>query len=135
MIVFGLDYENTEYGYRFDGPWDPEVGHRFDSSKILADPYARAIGGRDIWGVRPDWNDVYQHRSRLVFDDFDWGDDRPLEVPMEDLVIYETHVRSFTRDPSSGVKFPGTFAGIREKIPYLKESGHQLHRTVAYLRV
>ncbi len=123
MIVFGLDIESTEYGYRMDGPWDPDAGHRFDTSKILMDPYARAIGGRDIWGVAPDWDDKYQHRARLVFDDFDWGDDRPLEVPMEDLVIYEAHVRSFTADPSSGVRFPGTFAGIREKIPYLKDLG------------
>jgi isoamylase len=73
--------------------------------------------------VQPNWNDVYQHRGRLVYDDFDWDEDHPLETPMEDLVIYEAHVRSFTRHPSSGVKFPGTFAGIREKIGYLKELG------------
>ena len=123
MVVFGLDIENLEYGYRMDGPWDPDAGHRFDKSKILMDPYAKAVGGRDTWGAPPDWNDSYQHRSRLIFDDFDWDDDRPLDVPIEDLVIYEMHVRSFTADPSSGVKFPGTFAGIREKIPYLKELG------------
>ena len=123
MVVFDIDIEAIEYGYRMDGPWDPEAGDRFDNTKILMDPYARAIGGRDVWGVTPDWSDMYQHRARLVFDDFDWGDDRPLEVPMEDLVIYETHVRSFTADSSSGVRFPGTFAGIREKIPYLKELG------------
>ncbi|MCB9161229.1 MAG: glycogen debranching protein GlgX [Caldilineaceae bacterium] len=123
MVVFGLDIENLEYGYRMDGPWDPDAGHRFDKSKILMDPYAKAVGGRDTWGAPPDWNDSYQHRSRLIFDDFDWDDDRPLDVPIEDLVIYEMHVRSFTADPSSGVRFPGTFAGIREKIPYLKELG------------
>ncbi len=123
MIVFDLDYECTEYGYRMEGPSDPQQGQRFDSTKILMDPYARAIGGRDIWGKEPDWKDVYQHRARLVYDDFDWDEDRPLEIPTEDLVIYEAHVRSFTRHPSSGVKFPGTFAGIRQKIPYLKELG------------
>jgi isoamylase len=123
MIVFDLDYENIEYGYRLDGPFDPEEGHRFDPSKILLDPYARAIGGRDIWGVPPDWTNAYQHRARLVYDDFDWDEDHPLETPMEDLVIYEMHVRSFTRHPSSGVKFPGTFAGLRQKISYLKELG------------
>ena len=123
MVVFDLDFETIEYGYRMDGPWDPENGHRFDTSKILMDPYAKAVGGRDVWGVEPDWNDIYQHRARLVFDDFDWGGDRPLEMPLEDVVVYEAHVRSFTKDPSSGVKFPGTFAGIREKIPYLKELG------------
>ncbi len=123
MIVFGLDYENLEYGYRMAGPFDPQQGHRFDPSKILLDPYARAITGRDVWGKPPDWQNVFPHRSLLVFDDFDWDEDRPLEIPMEDLVIYEMHVRSFTRHPSSNVKFPGTFAGIRQKIPYLKELG------------
>jgi len=123
MIVFDLDIENTEYGFRIDGPWQPETGHRFDKSKILMDPYARAIGGRDVWGAPPDWDNIYQHRSRLVYDDFDWDDDRPLEIPLEDLIIYEMHVRSFTQHPSSGVRFPGTFAGIREKIPYLKDLG------------
>ena len=58
MIVFDLDYENTEYGYRLDGPFNAQEGHRFDASKILLDPYARAIGGRDVWAVQPNWNDV-----------------------------------------------------------------------------
>jgi glycogen operon protein len=123
MTVFGLDYENIEYGYRMEGPFDPQQGHRFDPSKILLDPYAKAISGRDVWGKPPNWENIFPHRSLLVFDDFDWDDDRPLEIPMEDLVIYEMHVRSFTRHPSSGVKFPGTFAGIRQKLPYLKELG------------
>ncbi len=123
MVVFDLDYENIEYGYRMDGPNNFVEGHWFDNSKILLDPYAKIIGGRDIWGVKPDWNDVYQHRARIGFEDFDWEDDCLLEIPPEDLIIYEMHVRSFTKHPSSGVKHPGTFAGIREKIPYLKELG------------
>ncbi|MDX2272342.1 MAG: glycogen debranching protein GlgX [Cyanobacteriota bacterium] len=123
MVVFDLDVETLEYGYRMDGPFDPGRGLRFDASKILMDPYARVIGGRDIWGVTPNWQDSYQHRARLVLEDFDWEEDRPLELPMEDLIIYEMHVRSFTRHPSAGVKHPGTYAGIREKIPYLKELG------------
>ncbi len=123
MVVYGLDYENIEYGYRMDGPFDPRAGDRFDPSKILSDPYARALGGRDQWGKQPDWNDIYQHRSRLVLDDFDWEQDRPLEIPAEDLIIYEMHVRGLTKHPSSGVKYPGTFAGLRQKIPYLKELG------------
>jgi glycogen operon protein len=128
MIVFDLDYENLEYGFRMDGPY-PRVEHgkpgihRFDPTIILMDPYAKSIGGREVWGQIPDWNDIYRHRARLVFDDFDWESDRPLETPIEDLVIYEMHVRGFTRHPSSGVRHPGTFAGIREKIPYLKELG------------
>ena len=123
MVVFDLDYENLEYGYRMDGPFNPKEGHWFDKSKILMDPYAKIIGGRDVWGETPDWNDVYHHRARIAFDDFDWEDDRFLEIPPEDQIIYEMHVRSFTRHPSSGVKHPGTFAAIREKIPYLKELG------------
>lgn len=123
MIVFDVDIENTEYGYRFDGPWDPVAGHRFQHEKVMLDPYAKAIGGRDVWGTHPNWDAPFPYRSRLVFDDFDWGDDMPLKVPMEDLVIYETHVRGFTNHPSSGARFPGTFAGIRQKIPYLHELG------------
>jgi glycogen operon protein len=123
MTVFDLDPEEIEYWYQMDGPWDPGNGHRFDPSKVLLDPYAKAIGGRDVWGTPPNWDDVYPHRGRIVFEDFDWGGDRPLETPIEDLVVYEMHVRGFTRHPSSGVKFPGTFAGIREKIPYLKDLG------------
>jgi glycogen operon protein len=123
MTVFGLDVETVEYGYRMDGPFDPVEGHRFDPTKILMDPYARVIGGRDVWGKQPDWDDPYQHRARIAFDDFDWEDDRPLEVPTTDLVVYEAHVRGFTKHPSSGVKAPGTFAALKEKIPYLKALG------------
>ncbi len=123
MVVFDLDYDNLEYGFYMDGPFDPKQGHRFDKTKVLMDPYAKAIGGRDVWGQQPDWKDMYQHRARICFDDFDWENDRALETPVEDLIIYEMHVRGFTQHPSSGVKHPGTFSGIREKIPYLKELG------------
>ncbi len=123
MVVFDLDSETIEYGYRMDGPFNPGVGHRFDQTKVLLDPYAKAIGGRDVWGTPPDWNDVYRHRGRVIFDDFDWQGDRPLEIPIEDLIIYEMHVRGFTRHASSGVKNPGTFAALRSKIAYLKDLG------------
>jgi glycogen operon protein len=123
MIVFDLDFETLEYGYRMDGPFNPETGHRFDKTKILSDPYAKAIGGRDKWLDPPNWDNIYPHRSRLVFEDFDWETDKPLETPIEDLVVYEAHVRGFTRHESSGVKNKGTFAGIREKIPYLIDLG------------
>ena len=123
MVVFELDYENIEYGYRMDGPYDPERGHLFDKEKTLLDPYAKAIGGREVWGEEPDYSDDFQHRGRIVDDDFDWQGERPLEKDMEDLIIYEAHVRGLTRHPSSDVKHPGTFAAIREKIPYLKELG------------
>jgi len=128
MTVFDLPYEEIEYGFRMDGNY-PRVNrgqpgiHRFNPDQVLLDPYAKGIGGRDRWGMTPNWENPFPHRGRIVRDDFDWEGDRPLEIPLEDLVIYEMHVRSFTQHPSSGCKFPGTFAGIREKIPYLKDLG------------
>ncbi|MBY0587590.1 glycogen debranching protein GlgX [bacterium] len=121
MFVFGLDPDQIEYAYRFEGPFEPESGHRFDSRKVLIDPYARLISGRDSWGGSAHGGANY--RSRIVPSDFDWDNDRPPGHAMEDLVIYEAHVRGLTADPSSNVRWPGTFAGLREKIPYLKSLG------------
>jgi isoamylase len=123
MIVFDLDYEDLEYGYRFDGPWNPDRGLRFDKTKILFDPYSKVLGGREVWRNKSDRSDIYPYRSRLAFDDFDWEDDHALEIPFQDLVIYELHVRGFTAHPSSQTTACGTFAGLREKISYLKELG------------
>jgi len=123
MIVFDIEPESIEYGYRMDGPNDPRAHHRFDPGRILLDPYAKAVGGRDRWGETPNWTDDFPHRGRLVFEDFDWEDERPLQIPIADLLIYEMHVRSFTAHPSAGVRFPGTYAGIVEKISYLVDLG------------
>jgi isoamylase len=123
MTVFDLDPEDFEYGFRLDGPFDPARGPRFDRSKILLDPMARCITGRDVWDSHAETNLNPLYRSRLIPEDFDWEGDQPLQLPFEDLVIYEAHVRGFTRSPTSGTTFPGTFAAIREKIPYLKELG------------
>lgn len=124
MKVFDVDFETIEYGYRMDGPFDPHAGHRFDRGKILLDPYAKLVSGRNIWGEQPDLDDPYPHRAQILLDDYDWGDDRPPLIPFEDLIIYEMHVRGFTRHPSSGVHYPpGTFAAMREKIPYLRDLG------------
>lgn len=123
MTVFDIDYETTEYGYRFEGPWKPEAGHRFDPTVVVLDPYTRRIGGREVWGEKPDYDREPQFRSCFQRNDFEWEHDRPPNIPIEDLIIYEMHVRGFTRHPSSAVKYPGTFAGIREKIPYLKSLG------------
>jgi isoamylase len=123
MVVFGLDYENVEYGYRVYGPEQQDFRDRFDHNQVLADPYARAFSGRDVWGEDPDRSKPYPYRSRLTYEDFDWEDDQPLRIPSTDLVVYELHVRGFTRDPSSGVSQPGTYAGLVEKIPYLKSLG------------
>ncbi|MCU0524494.1 MAG: glycogen debranching protein GlgX [Elainella sp. Prado103] len=125
MIVLGLDYENLEYGYRVDGPYAPSSGHWFDMRKILLDPYAKSIGGRDVWGAPIQEHGIYPYRGQIVTDEFDWEGDRPLEIPASDLVIYEMHVRGFTRHPSAKVtpEHQGTFAGLQEKIAYLKELG------------
>jgi isoamylase len=123
MTVFGLDYDSVEYGYRVFGPVDAQPGDRFDPTRVLADPYAKSLTGRDVWGTAPDWGRPDQFRSRLAFDDFDWDGDQPLRLPASELVIYEAHVRGFTRHPSSGVAEPGTYAGLVEKIPYLRDLG------------
>lgn len=123
MIVFDLNIEEFEYGYRMDGPYSPHKGYYFDRNRSLLDPYARSVSGREIWGMPPDENNPFQHRGRMIRDDYDWGDDHPLDIPIQDLVIYEMHVRSFTKDESSGTRYSGTFAAIHEKIPYLKALG------------
>ena len=121
MIVFDLDICDFEYAYRVDGPCIPEKGLIFDKTKPLLDPYARAVTGQSIWGEQP--NQDHEYRARVVVNDFDWGNHVDPVRPIQDLIIYELHVRGFTKDASSGVSHPGTFAGIKEKIPYLKELG------------
>lgn len=121
MIVFGLKIAEFEYAYRLDGPYVPEKGLLFDKAKPLLDPYARAVTGQSSWGKNPDKEHGY--RARVVVNDFDWGKDFQPRHAMQDLIIYEMHVRGFTQHESSGVLHPGTFAGLMEKIPYLKELG------------
>lgn len=121
MIVFGLDIRDFEYAYRLDGPYDKEKGLLFNKKNILLDIYAKAVTGQSVWGV-PKKKDVF-YKARVVQDNFDWGAEPFPRIPMEDLVIYEMHVRGFTKHESSGVSCPGTFSGIMEKIPYLKELG------------
>ena len=123
MIVFWLDPDRLEYVFQMDGRSEPRAGFRFDPGNFLLDPYARAISGRDVWGCFPAALDHGQYRGRIVPDDFDWGVDRPPTLPAEELVIYEMHVRGFTRHATSDVRNPGTFAALREKIPYLRELG------------
>ncbi len=120
----------TRYGYRLRGAKDDDPNiHRFDPAIVVTDPYARAFTGGRRWGeiYRRNNSPANQsqniRRSLVVDDDFEWGFDRPLNIPMSDSIIYEVHVRGFTRDDSSGVDYPGTFRGLVEKIPYLKELG------------
>jgi len=82
-------------------------------------PYAKLLSGREVWGKTP----AAQFRGKVIFEDFDWDGDRQLEVPFEDLVIYEMHVRGLTMGEGSPVKRKGTFAGIVEMIPYFVELG------------
>lgn len=119
MIVYGLNIDEFEYAYRVDGPYCPEKGLLFDKNKILLDPYAKAVAGQRTWGIR--WDHTYH--ARVVKDRFDWGDMPQSKKELCDLIIYELHVRDFTHHPSSGVQHQGTFSGLMEKIPYLKELG------------
>ena len=121
IIVFDQDPEELEYAYRFSGPYDVKRGMRFDDSIDLLDPYAKLITGRDVWS-----NDTTSQppmRCKVIFDDFAWEGDQQLLTPFEDLVIYEMHVRGFTANNNSPAKRKGTYAGIVEMIPYLKELG------------
>jgi len=120
MIVFDIDIEDFEYAYRFDGPFDEKKGLIFDKNKVILDPYAKAVTGQSVWGA----HNPGMYKARVVKNNFDWGRLTRKHKNMEDLVIYEMHVRGFTRDRSSdtGDK-AGTFAGIMEKIPYLKDLG------------
>lgn len=121
MIVFHLNIEDFEYAYRLYGPDDPKKSLFVDKSKYLLDIYAKAVTGQRDWGVLS--RDTNCYKARVVKDDFDWGTSRQPLISMEDLVIYEMHVRGFTRHGSSGVEYPGTFKGLQEKISYLKDLG------------
>lgn len=118
-----VKYRRVEYAFQLDGPYDERKGLRFNKDNILLDPYARAVTGQRHWGERPEGGKDFVYHARVVENNFDWEKSRFLNHPFEDLVIYEMHVRGFTRDASSGVKAPGTFEGLREKIPYLKDLG------------
>ena len=128
------------YAYRIEGPWAPAEGHRFNVKKRLLDPYARAIAGSAHWdfaaargddptvqpaGSVPSATDDAGRTALSVYmqEYFDWGGDRPPRHAASDTVIYETHVRGATIHPSSGVKNPGTYRGLTERIPYFRDLG------------
>ena len=119
MLVFDIKPDEFEYAFSFDGPYEPAKGLLFNEENVLLDPYSRAVTGQRKWGEKPD----FEYRARVVKSSFDWGNIKQLEQPFEDLVIYEIHVRGYTKDKSSGVSAPGTFAGLKDKIPYLKDLG------------
>ena len=121
IMIFGQNPEDLEYTYRFEGRFDPKNGYRYDPDKPLLDPYARLVSGREVWGSNPDHKAAL--RSRVIYEDYDWEGDKPLELLFGDLVIYELHIRGFSMGKGSAAKYKGTFAGVTEMIPYLKELG------------
>jgi isoamylase len=128
------------YAYRIVGPYCPEIGHRFNPHKLLLDPFATALAGVSDWDFvaargydsSSDLTDLSfstldtastTPKCVFMYRHFDWEGDMPLRHPASDTVIYETHVRGFTIHPSSGVRYPGTYRGLTEKIPYLQDLG------------
>jgi isoamylase len=118
------------YAYRVHGPWDPANGMRFDPTKVLLDPYGRAVAvpkGYDRAAALREGDSTATSMKSAVADcpAYDWEGDVPLQRPSARTIIYEMHVRGFTRHPSSGVseRARGTYAGVVEKIPYLQELG------------
>jgi glycogen operon protein len=118
------------YAYRAHGPFEPARGLRFDHEKVLLDPYGRVVAvpdGYDRAAARRPGSNTASAMKSVVADpaQYDWEGDAPLRRPFAETVIYELHVRGFTRHPSSGVAAPvsGTYAGLIEKIPYLKDLG------------
>lgn len=108
MTLEGYDFSGLEYGFEVDGVW-------------MVDPCARMVTGREKWGEVPEEDRLV--RARLMTEEFDWEGDKKPEIPYSDTIIYRLHVRGFTKHKSSGVKAKGTFAGVTEKIPYLKKLG------------
>jgi glycogen operon protein len=128
------------YGYRVGGPFEPERGHRFNDKKLLIDPYAKALTGKAknvdnlLLAYRAgaptrdlsfdDRDNAHVVPKAIVVDDaFDWQGDRPPHIPLEELIIYEVHLKGFTAHSSSHVENPGTYRGFIEKLPHLKELG------------
>ena len=118
------------YGYRVDGPSDPASGMRFDRDKVLLDPYGRGVVVPKIYGreaARQAGDNAASAMKSVVVDPstYDWEGDAPLQRPSSRTIIYEMHVRGFTRHPSSGVSEDarGTYRGLIEKIPYLQQLG------------
>lgn len=115
------------YSFRASGPNNPAEGMRFNPKKVLIDPYSRGID-YSLWKREDAYGDADNTKTSLRsaiinIDDYDWKGDKPLNLPLEETIIYELHVGNFTKSPTSGCKYPGKFKGIIEKIPYLKSLG------------
>ncbi len=122
VLIKGLA-TNLEYGYRVDGPMQPEKGLFFNKNLIVSDPYALSLATSHVWGQGFPPN-APPPRGRIVIDThFNWDNTQPPRIPTEHLIIYEMHVRAFTYHSSSRVPAPGTFLAMIDKIPYFKEIG------------
>ncbi|MBM3207270.1 MAG: glycogen-debranching protein [Chlamydiae bacterium] len=126
--IWHVEIENipkhTVYAYRVDGPNSESEGHIFDAKNYLLDPYAKSISSSHLWGKHHTDNTSYSPKGKIIYPStFSWGKSKSPNRHLKDLIIYEMHVRGFTQDKSSNVKHPGTFLGVIEKIPYLKELG------------
>nr|AAL31015.1 isoamylase precursor [Triticum aestivum] len=120
------ELHNMLYGYRFDGTFAPHCGHYLDVSNVVVDPYAKAVISRGEYGVPARGNNCWPQMAGMIplpYSTFDWEGDLPLRYPQKDLVIYEMHLRGFTKHDSSNVEHPGTFIGAVSKLDYLKELG------------
>ena len=143
-------HPGQHYGYRVDGPHQPEQGHRFNSSKLLIDPYAKAIAGDVIHGPEIfgyPWGDAKEDltisrvddasqvpKSLVIDDSFDWEGDRPLQHSWQNTIIYEVHVKGFTQQhPDIPESLQGTYAGLAHPaaIAYFKSLGVNSHRIIA----
>lgn len=116
IFVFGIEAQGLEYAYSFEGE-----GH--DKNQLILDPYAKAVVGQKSWGYKRKSGKPFEYRARVVKSTFDWQGVGLLDIPVEDMMIYELHVRGFTKSSTSGVQAKGTYKGLREKIPYLKDLG------------
>lgn len=117
---------NLLYGYRVDGRYILEEGACYDARRILVDPYAKAVISRERYGTLGEGGDCWPQMAGMIpdlHDEFDWDGDFPPRIPQKDLVIYEMHVRGFTKHASSEVEHPGTYIGMIEKLAYLKALG------------
>jgi glycogen operon protein len=125
MLVYGIKIDEFEYAFQLDGEYNKEKGLLYDKENVLLDPYARAVAGQRKWGEKPPGKKAFEYHARVVENNFDWDKLQSPGHPFEDLVIYEMHVRGFTKDASSGLKeqVRGTYEGLRQKIPYLKDLG------------
>ena len=111
----------SHYAFRVSGPSAPGDGLRYNRNKVLIDPYAR--GNTDtLWKRNTACNDL-DNVVVIDLEDYDWEGDKPLNRPIEDMIVYEMHVGGFTKSQTSNVQHPGSFLGLIEKVPYLKELG------------